>query len=127
MPDVETSALRASIPVRDAPEHVASQVVVTVKLDGGAVAPIVPDRVKLSVAVIDKEYELLMDPSIAPEIVCAPLLLTIEELLSNVIDPEYVLLPLVNRIAPPPDTPVPLIVIGSATVMLFDIFNEAPE
>ena len=107
MPDVVTFLSRVSTPVRDAPEHVASQVVVIVKLDGGAVAPIVPVKVKLSVAVIDREYELLIYPLIAPEIICTPLLLTIEALLANVIDPEYVLLPLVNRIAPPPDTPVP--------------------
>ena len=56
---------------------------------------------------IDKEYELLIDPLIAPEIICTPLLLMIEESLPNVIDPEYVLLPLVNRIAPLPDIPVP--------------------
>ena len=107
---------RSSIPV---------PVVVTVKLVGGAVAPMVPDKVKLSVAVTLKEYELLIDPLIAPEIICTPLLLTIEELLFKVIAPEYVLLPLVNRIAPPLDTPVPLIVIGSATVIPFEIFNEA--
>ena len=107
MPDVVTFLSRVSTPVRDAPEHVASQVVVTDKLDGGAFAPIVPVRVKLSVAVIDREYKLLVDPLIAPEIICTPLLLTIEALLANVIDPEYVLLPLVNRIAPLPATPVP--------------------
>ncbi len=47
-----TFALRASTPVLVAVEHVASQVVVTVKLVGGAVAPMVPDKVRLSVAVI---------------------------------------------------------------------------
>ena len=52
------SALRASIP---------DPVVVTDKLvKGGAVAPIVPDKVKLSVAVIVKACS----PVIAPEIVC---------------------------------------------------------
>jgi len=57
VPEVETFALRASTPV---------PVVVTVKLVGGAVAPIVPDKVKLSDTVIVKACA----PLIAPEIVC---------------------------------------------------------
>jgi len=36
-----------------------------------------------------------------------------------------VLLSPVNRIAPPLDTPVPEIVIASATVILFEILNAA--
>ncbi len=57
VPEVETFALRASTPV---------PVVVTVKLVGGAVAPIVPVKVKLSDVVIVKACA----PLIAPEIVC---------------------------------------------------------
>ena len=59
-------------------------VVVTDKLVGGAVAPIVPDKVKLSDAVIVNPYK----PFIAPEIVCAPLVLTMLESAANEIAPE---------------------------------------
>ena len=59
-------------------------VVVTDKLVGGAVAPIVPDKVKLSDTVIVKPYR----PLIAPEIVCAPLELTMLESAAKVIAPE---------------------------------------
>ena len=84
MPEVETFALRASTPVLDAVEHVLSHVVVTDKLVGGAVAPIVPDKVKLSVAVTVRPYV----PVIAPEIVWFPLELTILESAAKVIAPE---------------------------------------
>ena len=68
MPAVVISALRASAPV---PEQL-EQVVVTDKLNGGAVAPIVPDKVKLSLAVIVKACA----PVMAPEIInCPPVLL----------------------------------------------------
>ena len=40
--------------------------------------------------------------------------------------PEYVLLPLINLIAPPDDMPVPLIVIGSATVIPPNSSRDAP-
>ena len=73
-------ALRASTPVPEQPE----QVVVTDKLVGGAVAPIVPDKVKLSVAVIVKPNA----PVIAPIIFCAPLTLVILDVAANVISPE---------------------------------------
>ena len=84
MPEVETFALRASTPVLDAVEHVLSHVVVTDKLVGGAVAPIVPDKVKLSVAVIVKPFV----PVIAPEIVCAPLTLVMLDVAAKAISPE---------------------------------------
>ena len=80
------SALRASIPVLAgvAPEQVLSHVVVTDKLVGGAVAPIVPDKVKLSVAEIVRPNK----PLIAPEIICAPLTLVMLESAAKVIAPE---------------------------------------
>jgi len=86
VPAVVISALRASIPVLAgvAPEQVLSQVVVTDKLVGGAVAPIVPDKVKLSVAVIVKPNA----PVIAPEIVCAPLALVMLDVAPKAIAPE---------------------------------------
>ena len=84
MPEVETFALRASTPVLDAPEQVLSHVVVTDKLVGGAVAPIVPDKVKLSVAVIVKPFV----PVIAPEIICAPLVLVMLDVAAKAISPE---------------------------------------
>jgi len=59
-------------------------VVVTDKLVGGAVAPIVPDKVKWSVAVIVRPYV----PVIAPEIVCSPLELTMLESAAKVIAPK---------------------------------------
>ena len=46
---------------------------------------------------------------------------------AKVISPEYVLLPDVNTKAPPLDIPVPAIVIGSATVILFEILKAAPD
>ena len=52
---------------------------------------------------------------------------TIVAFAPKVIFPEYVLLPVVNRIAPPDETPVPEILIGSATVMPPEILNAAPE
>ena len=76
MPEVETFALRASTPV---------PVVVTDKLDGGAVPPIVPDKVKLSDAVIVKACA----PLIVPEIVCCPPVLLINGVdAAKVISPE---------------------------------------
>jgi hypothetical protein len=79
------SALRASTPVLVAVVQAASHVTVTDKLDGGAVAPIVPDKVKLSVAVIVKACA----PLIAPEIICDPLVLLIEEAdVAKVMSPE---------------------------------------
>ena len=122
MPEVETFALRASNPVLDAVEQALSHVTVTDKLEGGAVAPIVPDKVKLSVAVIVKACA----PLIAPEIVCDPAVLLIEEAaVAKAISPEYVLFPDVNTIAPPEETPVPAMVIGSATVIPPEI-SRAP-
>ena len=122
VPAVLMSALSASTPVLDAVEQALSHVTVTDKLDGGAVAPIVPDKVKLSVAVIVKACA----PLIAPEIVCTPLVLLIEEAaVAKAISPEYVLFPDVNAIAPPVETPVPAIVIGSATVIPPEI-SRAP-
>ena len=85
MPEVETSAFRASNPVLVAVVQAASHVTVTDKLDGGAIAPIVPDKVKLSVAVIVKACA----PLIAPEIICDPLVLLIEEAdVAKVMSPE---------------------------------------
>ena len=46
---------------------------------------------------------------------------------AKVIAPEYVLLSAVNTNAPPLDTPVPAIVIGSATVIPPEILKAAPE
>ena len=79
------SALRASIPVLDAVEQVLSHVTVIDALEGGAVSPIVPDKVKLSVAVIVKACA----PLIVPEIICDPLILLIKGVdAAKVISPE---------------------------------------
>ena len=77
MPEVETFALRASTFV--------VPVVVTDKLVGFVLPPIIPDKVKLSVAVIVKSCA----PLIVPEIVCCPPVLLIEEAaVAKVIFPE---------------------------------------
>ena len=77
MLEVETFALSASTFV--------VPVVVTDKLVGVVLPPIIPDKVKLSFAVIVKACA----PLIVPEIVCCPPVLTIEEVaVARVIFPE---------------------------------------
>jgi len=61
---VVTSALSANTPVFDLAEHAAEQDTDTVTEVGGAFAPIVPVKVKLSVAEIVKACAPLIVPEI---------------------------------------------------------------